>query len=61
MADDEKVKGMTEEAKGRAKQAWGGVTGDESTQAEGKADELKGKARQKIADAQEALDDDSKH
>ena len=60
MADDDKVKGMAEEAKGRAKQAWGGATGDDSTQAEGKVDELKGKARQKVADVKEALDDDSK-
>ncbi|TXS40844.1 CsbD family protein [Streptomyces sp. uw30] len=46
MAKDEKAKAMTEKAKGKAKEAVGRAVGNERMTAEGKADQVKGDARQ---------------
>ncbi len=51
----QKAEGLMDEAKGKAKQAWGDVTDDASTHAKGKVDEAKGKAKQKVADARDAV------
>ncbi len=40
----DRIEGTTDEAKGRGKQAWGDVAGDEETRTEGQGDELKGAA-----------------
>jgi len=44
--------------KGKMKDAAGGLTGDSKLQAEGKIDQVKGKAQDTIGKAQRALDDD---
>ena len=39
--------GNTQKAKGRVKEAWGSLTGDERLQAEGQRDQMAGNARAK--------------
>lgn len=51
----QKGEGMLDEAKGKAKQAWGDITDDNSTHAEGQVDEAKGKAKQKVGEARQNL------
>lgn len=51
------VDGTTDDLKGRAKDAVGGLTGDSSMQAEGKWDQMKGKAKDALGDAQRKMDD----
>ena len=46
-ANEERIKGKAEEIKGHVKHGVGSVLGNEQMQAEGKARELKGDARQK--------------
>ncbi|AQT04198.1 MULTISPECIES: CsbD family protein [Acetobacter] len=59
MADDKlknlgtKLEGVADEAKGRVKDAAGGLTGDLGLQAEGKIDQLSGMAQQEFADLYE--------
>ena len=52
-------KGVTDEVKGRVRNAVGGITGDSSEQLKGKAEELKGKAQRKIGEKQVDVDNDS--
>jgi uncharacterized protein YjbJ (UPF0337 family) len=54
---DDKGKGKWEEAKGKAKQAWGDMTDDEKKQVEGEAEEHKGKGRQTWGEAKDWVDD----
>ena len=54
---NDRAEGMTDEVKGKAKEGWGKVTGDEETEAEGQLDQAKGKAKQGLADAKDAVDD----
>jgi uncharacterized protein YjbJ (UPF0337 family) len=49
----EQNKGKVDEAKGRAKQAAGDVTGDDDLNREGKVDEKGGETRQKAGEAGE--------
>lgn len=67
MADDRKkslgefgvedsAKGKGNDLKGRIKDAAGGLTGDESLQAEGKLDRLKGKAQDTLGKVERKLD-----
>lgn len=44
--------GLVDEAKGKTRNAVGGITGDTSEQIKGKAEELKGKAQRKIGETQ---------
>ncbi|MCZ7575345.1 MAG: CsbD family protein [Ardenticatenaceae bacterium] len=44
---------MTGALEGKAKEAWGKVTGDESTEVEGKAQEAWGKTERKAGEATE--------
>ncbi|GAA3390441.1 CsbD family protein [Cryptosporangium minutisporangium] len=46
MSFDDKAENKAQELKGTAKERWGGATGDESLQAEGKADRSESKAKQ---------------
>ena len=46
-ANEERMKGKGEELKGNLKQGVGRMIDDEQMEAEGRADELKGRARQK--------------
>ncbi len=49
--------GQIDEAKGKAKGAFGRATGDERTEGEGKLDEVKGNIKQGAADAKDKIDD----
>jgi uncharacterized protein YjbJ (UPF0337 family) len=55
--DRDRVEGSLEEAKGRAKQAWGDMTDDERAKAEGMVDEAKGKAEQFLGDVKNKMAD----
>lgn len=55
--DRDKVEGTIEEAKGRAKQAWGDMTDDDRTKAEGVVDEVKGRAQQFLGDIKDKVED----
>ena len=48
--DENTVKGAVTEGVGKLKDAAGGLTGDTSTQAEGKLDQLTGKAQREFGD-----------
>jgi uncharacterized protein YjbJ (UPF0337 family) len=43
----DRAAGNTEQAKGRMKEGWGALTGDERLKAEGRSDQATGKARAK--------------
>jgi uncharacterized protein YjbJ (UPF0337 family) len=45
---DTKIKGTIDKAKGKARETAGKVTGKRSTQAKGKAEQLKGSAKEKL-------------
>ncbi len=47
--------GMTEQAKGRVKQAVGDLTGDDQLKAEGEIDETVGKAKTAVGEAQQKV------
>ena len=53
----DRAEGMTEEAKGKAKQAWGDMTDDERMKAEGMLDEAKGKTQQAWGDLKDKAED----
>jgi len=53
----ERIEGKVDEVKGHAKSAWGDLTGDEQTKAEGEIDKAKGKIKQGVADAKDRVDD----
>ena len=53
----DRTKGTVDELKGRGKAAWGNVTGDKQMEAEGKADELKGKVERGIGDLKDKAED----
>jgi uncharacterized protein YjbJ (UPF0337 family) len=55
--DQERDQAAIEQIKGKVKDAWGSLTGDKSTEAEGKVDQVKGKARESVADAKDAIDE----
>lgn len=60
MADrgaSDRIEGTVDEIKGKGKQAWGDLTGDDRAKAEGMADEAKGKAKQAWGDIKEGVDD----
>jgi uncharacterized protein YjbJ (UPF0337 family) len=53
--NDQTTEGTINDLKGKAKDAAGGLTGDAATQAEGKADQLVGKAQSAMGDAAEKV------
>jgi uncharacterized protein YjbJ (UPF0337 family) len=55
--DKEHLKGAGQQVKGAIKDAAGGLTGDAKLQAEGKADKIEGKAREKLGDVKDAVRD----
>jgi uncharacterized protein YjbJ (UPF0337 family) len=57
MSIEEQAKGKLDEAKGRAEQAQGDLTGDNAKKGEGMLDEAKGKLRQVADKAGEAAHD----
>jgi len=56
--DKQHVKGAYDKAKGAVKDAFGKMTGDKQTQAEGKVDKAKGEVRQKVGDMKDAVKKD---
>ena len=56
--DKQHVKGAYDKAKGAVKVAFGKMTGDKQTQAEGKVDKAKGEVRQKVGDMKDAVKKD---
>lgn len=56
--------GTTDKLKGEAKESWGKVTGDRSTEAEGKLDKAKGGVKDTAQDVRDGVRDtvrDAKH
>ncbi len=51
--------GIMDKITGRAKQATGDVTGDASTRREGRNEERKGEEKDKLADAQDRVEEKS--
>jgi len=47
---NDRTDGQVDEVKGRAKSAWGNVTGDDKTKGEGELDQVKGNIKQGIGD-----------
>jgi uncharacterized protein YjbJ (UPF0337 family) len=50
------MSGKSDQSKGRAKEAYGALSGDEKLQAEGKRDRLAGKAKNKTAQGEEKIE-----
>ena len=48
------IMGLKDEVEGKAKEAWGKVTGDEKTEAEGKVEQAKGDAKDAVDDVKDA-------
>jgi uncharacterized protein YjbJ (UPF0337 family) len=55
MIDKDRIKGSAEQAKGKAKEWAGKVTGDKKTEAEGKGEQLKGKVRNAVGGLKDTL------
>ena len=53
----ERIEGAWDVTKGRGKEAWGELTGDERKKIEGKIEQEKGKAKQKFADVKEVAEE----
>ena len=58
--DKDRIDGMGKQAKGAVKEAWGKVTGDAKTEAEGKADKAEGKVQNAVGGAKDAVRDAGK-
>ncbi len=54
--DENSLKGLGNDLKGKVKDAVGGLTGDTSLQAEGKGDQAKGKLQDTLGTVQRKLD-----
>ena len=46
-AAGDRVEGKTQHVKGRLKESWGALTGNEEIKAEGRSDQVAGKAKEK--------------
>jgi uncharacterized protein YjbJ (UPF0337 family) len=55
---ENQVKGTVKQGEGRIRNAVGGLTGDNSEQIKGKAQDLKGKVQRKIGEAESDADRD---
>lgn len=53
---DNESEGTMDRLKGRAKDAFGSLTGNRSMEGEGKIDQLKGKAKQEFGETERDLD-----
>lgn len=54
-AAQNRVQGMADQAKGKAKEAFGKATGDTSERLKGKGDQAKGKAKEGLADVENKI------
>ena len=59
MSDEarDRLEGFADQNKGKAKEAFGDLTGDRDQQAEGQTDQAKGNLKEVIADAKDKLGD----
>lgn len=55
MVDKDRIKGSANQAAGKAKEWAGKLTGDKKTEAEGKADQLKGKVQNTVGGLKDAI------
>jgi uncharacterized protein YjbJ (UPF0337 family) len=53
---EKQVEGSADKMKGKAKEAWGAVTDDNSKRLEGQGDQVKGSAKKKIGEIQDDLE-----
>ena len=51
--DKDKIKGSLDQLKGEAKEQWGKLTNDRSTETEGKLDKVKGKVKEGVGKLKE--------
>ncbi|WP_166353759.1 CsbD family protein [Phytoactinopolyspora limicola] len=56
MGAEDKAKNMAEDIAGKAKEAWGKLTGDEEKEAEGKTDQAKSDVKQAGENIKDAFD-----
>ena len=52
--DKDRIEGVGKQAKGSVKEAWGKVTGDAKTEAEGKADKAEGRVQNTVGGIKDA-------
>lgn len=57
MSNSDRFDAAKDDVKGQAKEGFGKLTGDETTEAEGKADQFKGDAKRGLADAKDKVAD----
>jgi uncharacterized protein YjbJ (UPF0337 family) len=55
MIDKDRIKGVAEQAKGKAKEWAGKATGDKKTEVEGKGEQVKGKVRNAVGGLKDTL------
>ena len=55
--DSDRIKGPLKEGAGKAKEEWGDLTDDKSTEAEGKADQVEGDVQNKWGEAKDGARD----
>jgi uncharacterized protein YjbJ (UPF0337 family) len=55
MADNQKARGRMSEAKGKAREMAGKITGDRKTEAKGKAEQMKGKGQTAFGKARDKM------
>ena len=53
--DHDQIEGNWKQVKGKAKEAWGKLTGDEETELKGKGENVVGNVQEKIGDAKQAV------
>lgn len=56
-ANEQKADGKLDRLKGKAKEAWADLTGNESLKAEGQAEQAKGSVKEGVADARKSVAD----
>ncbi len=56
-ATRDRIEGSVDDVTGQAKSAFGNLTGDEQTQAEGDMDQAEGGLKQGLADVKDKVDD----
>ncbi|MBW3613396.1 MAG: CsbD family protein [Chloroflexi bacterium] len=55
--DKDRVEGPLKEAGGKAKEAWGDLTNDRETEAEGEADQVEGKVQHEWGEGKDTVRD----
>ena len=53
--DKDRIEGVAKQAKGKVKEAWGKITGDAKTEAEGKAQKTAGKVQNAVGGLKDTL------